>query len=354
MTNTKQRMQRLRNREQRVPLAVRRSGLTYLAAVSDNPEIQRRLPQFLIGSEHTLPLSLFRKHAVGRTDSLRLLRCRSSWMTATFFARLVKAVGDAVAEPFARTHHLVLSMDSCPSHLSPLVFKAAASRRLLVLVVGAHMTPWMQPLDTHVFAPLKRALYDRMHEWRAETDKNDVDKCRFLTVTGEIVSMIVSEGDWSKAFAHCGLTHQQRLLSRTLRTKLEYEAAPAVQDALPTLAQFQCLFPRGYTIPFDSLFRLVLPNPRGRDDKHAASDNDEIAEPPALPWHARLRSASRLTLAQVTGNSSSQDRDWEPVALDPSPNTCLLPPEAMAPPRPLPRASRLPHAAQFLRRSYTN
>ena len=83
-------------------LADRRCYMTYLACVADDPSIQPKLPQVLLGNEHQLTLETMRSIADDLPRSIMVWRQKTSWNSKATMRRwltiLATALGDVVKE----------------------------------------------------------------------------------------------------------------------------------------------------------------------------------------------------------------------------------------------------------------
>ena len=70
-----------------------------------------------------------------------------------------------------------------------------------------------------------------------------------------VILLLLQGRDWSQAFEAVGLLSGQRYVSRRTKCKLRYEHLPPPADSrLPTLADFELIFPKSLSVPIHELF----------------------------------------------------------------------------------------------------
>ena len=75
---------------QHVPIAKRRTYLTHVAFVCDDPAIQPLLPQVVIGNERTIKVRQLAALRAACPANVRILRQRSAWVNAPLIAQIVR------------------------------------------------------------------------------------------------------------------------------------------------------------------------------------------------------------------------------------------------------------------------
>ena len=163
-----------------------------------------------------------------------------------------------------------------------------------------------------------------------------------MTSTGEIswelmleslwhVILVLLQGrDWSQAFASVGLLRGQARLSRRAKSKLRYEDPPPPAGcSLPTLADFELIFPKSVSIPIHELFLPIERFLRGLDAEEVVlmdevRANESVVPRPPNPWFGRTRSTSAQARS-VAFSSSVPAHPWSPP-LEPSQPPPLPPP----------------------------
>ena len=332
--------------ERRNPLRLRRSAVTLAAFVSDNSEVNKALPQVIVGAEHVIQAWMTPLLMNGRTDSIFVLRRKSAWLRTDVVVNLINVLGEAL-KPFASTCRFVLLMDAAKIHLGKRVVQACTRHSIHLMYVPASMTSLLQPLDTHCFSLYKRFISRQYEEALVNSDSGEVSTFSFLKILITAVENVIQARDWKQAFLQTGFGNLQQELSGSLRMKLQLEALPVLQPSLPTLEELAVIYPSNVEPAVDCLFDLFLPL---RKRRRVLPESFTCAAPlqdPTRPWKGRLRSSSRLISAsQPEPEQHSAD---EPLALP-----AVLPSDNPWPPRPmntptvssaarvvLPRAKRL-------------
>ncbi len=333
--------------EQRVTLRARRAAFSYVCFVCDAVAVQPLLPQVIVASEKTIPAAVGDRFQSVQTGRIFLVRRKSAWLNARVLCSILRLLAECLAEA-APGRHIVLGMDACPVHLSPAVLRAAGKLGLCFLLLPALTTKYLQPCDVAVFARLKHRYRQLFADRQLSLKKAELPPQEVLEVLSAAVADIVVGGAWSGAFDLCGLRRggpTTKRFQKALGTELPARFGPAT---LPTLAQFQAIFPANKSVPFDDLFRgLLCPPPLA--PAAAKPPAARAPSPPFLdperPWYGRTRStASLAALTAPAPRAATGIARWKPRAV---PLPAPRPPRAPAPPRPLawpPRGARLPPA----------
>ena len=273
--------------EHRASLSARRAAVTLVAIVCDDTEIQKELPQVVIGSDKVVLQTVSHTLNADPVGRVYCLRQKTAWLDSSRMSTIIKLLGKSL-EKFRSTHYFILNMDACPIHCTKEVARACNMARLHLCLVPANMTAVMQVCDTHVFSQLKAFIRQGMEKLRLDSVTGEATTLHVMQLLAEAVEQVVRNKDWKIAFVESGFRDKQRGLGRTLRQKLQLAEAPQVSSDLPSLSQLQLIFPTRYTVPVLDLFRLCM--------KDAYSCVESL-EPPAagLVWAGRLRSTSSLT-----------------------------------------------------------
>ena len=280
------------------PLGQRRTVFSYLAVVCDDEEVQRILPQVIIGNERTLSVRDQRALSAGLAGSpLQLWRKKSAWCNADALAEWISLLGKTLA-PFLGSRYFILSLDACPTHLTEKVARACARAHIRLHWLPGGMTGTMQPLDTHVFAAFKRRGGQLLEAARLRSETGAMDTKTALECWLQASREIVMSRAWPAAFLSCGLGGRQAVLGRRCRSRLALTAAweppPA---ALPSLAQLQAIAGGRRKLPLGWMFSLC--SRRGAHDADAAE-----AHAAHEPLSRRLRSHSARLLAESSAPPS--------------------------------------------------
>ena len=102
--------------------------MTLAAFLSDHDEVNKALPQVIVGAEHVIQAWMTPILMNGRADSICVLRRKSAWLRSDVVVNLTNLLGEAL-KPFAGTHRFVLMLDAARIHLSTKVVKACSRPR---------------------------------------------------------------------------------------------------------------------------------------------------------------------------------------------------------------------------------
>ena len=338
--------------EHRASLSDRRAAVTLVAIVCDDREIQRELPQIVIGSAKVVQKTVSHTLNADPVGRVYCLRQKSAWLNSGLMCTVVKLIGKTL-EKFMSTRYFILNMDACPVHCTQEVARACSRAKLHLCLVAASTTGVLQVCDTHVFSQLKTYIRQGMERLRLDSVTGETTTLCAMQLLAEAVEHVVKHKDWKRAFVENGFGDKQQNLGRSLREKLQLNEAPQVSSDLPTLSQLQIIYPTNHIIPVVDLFRLCM------TDAEACL---ESLEPPAhaFAWAGRLRSTSTLTpsagqdaLPRETGDdtnhaetaTSAADVGSSAEALAPAiPRARRLFPSTWRPPPPA--AAQLPPPAE--------
>ena len=350
-------------------LSAQRSCITHMGAVSDQPAVQRLLPQVILVGENQVSVARYdaiRRSAPAGVDIWRLPK---AWMNATLMTRYLRLLGTRL-RGLKETHRFILYMDAHRVHCTPAVLRCASAVDLWICVIPSKMTWVMQPCDTHLFSSYKRQLGEELQQLSGETVDGTLNWELVLEALWRVVASLLTDRDWSYAFAAVGLADQQQRLSKRTRNKLQYtEDNLEVLHSLPLLEDFVHIFPRRTDPPLHELFLPVERFLRGQSLPPVdVVDGIDHGETPAItvnPWYGRTRSTSTQALQASPGLPTPWPRSPvsqemqpppPPPMEEPPPNTstassssaCMtMPASAMIPRgRPLPPPVRALSRAQ--------
>ena len=243
-----------RQRYARISLREARGHMTYVAAIADDPEVHRRLPQILL--PHTERMT--------RADRQRLsavaapivhMQGTKGWVTAEVFCDILTRLRRACREVHPG-RPVVLVMDCAPQHLSRQVLVHIARLGLFVALVPASMTWLLQPLDTHVFQHLKAAISSAQTTCRGESPGGVMPPGRWIDIAAAAIRQHVVDTDSAGRMKANGL----RGPGDTLRPRISEALGSALPLALapPSAEEFAELL--GRAAPH--MLELLLGPPR--------------------------------------------------------------------------------------------
>lgn len=280
--------------------------MSLICFLSDDMEVQMRLPQILIANERTLTAmddARLRKMHTDRPNFL-VLRRKSAWCNKEF----VKTVLELVAERLKPLKNIFVKLliDCCPCHCSETVVKAARQSKLALHYVPSGLTGIMQPLDVYFFGPFKQQLEAAYHTHRIVNNNGGtipvIEQIKLLDMT--LFSLLESRC-WQHAFSRLGYDGSQRELGSRLLNKLKWATSPGKEsDDLPDLSELQQVWMNNRDLPLDNLlyeqFEVPHPPPAKRYKKHSKPAEPDIDLDPMRPWHGRLRSSSSHAAVSAT------------------------------------------------------
>ena len=267
---------------QRVSHGERRRFLTHVALLCDDPTVQKLLPRFLIGNEHTILAGGLGALRARCPPNVRLIRQRTAWVTTPLICQVVRALAAALAA-HRGTVQVVLAFDACRAHVATPVFTACAAVNIWPLVVPARMTWLLQPLDTHVFALYKACLQKVFQETRVRQTHGRVALTDLLLCVYAATQQVLEGRPWSSAFASDGFTSGQTHVSNRVKEALALSGPLDPPSSRPTLDQLRSCFPANVRPPLALLWRAV---------DRAPAPSGSAAAVPALRRSPRLAAAS--------------------------------------------------------------
>lgn len=274
------------------------SRTSLIASVCSAARVQPLLPQIRLprATARGFP-SKVQQAAYARASAPQVaLHGGSGWNTAVTMKWYLKLLAAAVAKG-APGHAVVLVMDCCPVHLSRDVLAAAHRRGIQVIILPARLTWLMQPLDTHVFAQLKRSIRNAEYDWKANRNDSRMPAARRIEVHGEAIRQVLVDGAWSLTMVRAGMTGASENLRRSLALAVESEElsprAPSVEELAPYLGKS--------LEQATSLRRLLLPALASERPANVAAAAAASAAPAAEASAARgpCRSAGPVVILSL-------------------------------------------------------
>ena len=134
-----------------------RGTLSFVAMICDNPSIQPRLPQIIVGNEHILRVQDMQDIAAALPENVFLVRRKSCRVDHVFFCSILELLRAAVSKIEPRMQ-IVMLLDASPVHTHDLVLRTAKRVRIRICLLPASSTWLLQPCDTNLFRKLKAGL----------------------------------------------------------------------------------------------------------------------------------------------------------------------------------------------------
>lgn len=355
-------VKRRTEQERRASLSERRSAVSFVAMIADQPEVQALLPQVLVGSSKVVPAATAADF-VHRGDQIFLLRRKSGWLNVDCLCRLLRLFLAAVKDVRSK-YNFVLALDACPVHIHQRVIDVCVRNDVQVIFIAAGCTSVLQPLDTAGFAAFKLRYRQAFEEALLRSAQDHLTVAEVLSAVCTAIQEKIIGKQWRAAFRQCGFGGSQGELSHGLLRKLQLAAAPAVGSNLLTLRQLQVCFPRRASVPIVPLFRSLLPRERPRTHARGTAECSDAPRMPLEPepWVLRLRRrvhpaakggglprTSGPSTAAASASSSSHASPSCPPMMPPPRRTPsfrnLALPGQLSQLRPLPPGAPLPAAA---------
>lgn len=217
-----------------------RGHMTYVAAVANDPEVHRILPQQLLPNTARMT----------RADKARLaalpaplvqVKDTQGWVTAENFCGILTRIRRACR----RVHPnrpVIIVMDCAPQHLARNVQAHIRRLGLLVVLVPASMTWLLQPLDTHVFQHLKESISSAQTTCRGEAPDGVMPPGRWVDIVARSIRETVVECDCRNVMKANGVfgpvAEMRPRISETLGAALPMMLSP------PTAEEFAILLGR--------------------------------------------------------------------------------------------------------------
>ena len=240
-------------REPRRPCtaSTKRKAVTLVATICNDPEVQPELPQWILASRHTVPAHALREP---RARNVRVRVNTSAWMNEDVMVSFIHDLG-ATCQRVAPGRRYILLLDALRSHYSTRVLATAAMYGLHIVIVPASCTFFLQPLDTDAFACLKRVLRAFMQRALRERRSDDVPFAVILEGVESAIRQVLQGKKWANVFRKNGFSRESSFLGRSVLQELGWEAPPDLEEGLPAFQDWEAMFPRGASIPFEALFR---------------------------------------------------------------------------------------------------
>ena len=171
---------------------------------------------------------------------------------------------------------VVVRIDACRSHCATVVLYATAETLTLPRSVLAGNTATLQPLGTHVYSEFKHDLRNVGHA-RCRVDGGDLSMPEVVGYLRDALSTVVGR-DWSNAFNHNGVEHNQRHVSDDLAMSVcASSAEPIAMNVPPTLTHIVTWLPRSARAAAAIKWRRCLQPPRAQGREIPRVDDISLA-----------------------------------------------------------------------------
>ena len=249
---------RRRELGQRVSKGKRRTNVTLVAIICDDPCLQKRLPQFLIANESTFKVKDMAALRLAAGPNVIVLRRKSAWNNEHIMCMIIRRIR-ASLEDIWETLQPILMFDAAALHLTGLwcffcicefsldvpgrVLRTCKSVGIWAFVTPPRMTWRLAPLDTHGFHPFKITLQQEYQRRRAGQRNGIIDTVGFVACVRAAVVAVLHCVNWSGAFEHNGYGSRQGLIHSTTLKDLRLTAIVMLEDGCPTEKELSLCVP---------------------------------------------------------------------------------------------------------------
>ena len=288
---------------QRASRCQRRTYITHVAVICDRPDVQKFLPQFIIGNAATFRVKDFPSLRCIYPSNVVIIRQKSAWNNEALCAKMIRRIGISIPSLLFQP---VLIMDAVKLHLTRGVFRACSAARMWPLIVPPRMTRLLQPLDTHAFRSFKHAVQESYQHASASIACDA--RCGAEVVVGcacDAIRAVLCGRAWATAFDDDGFGDMQRRLGKTVRAELQLgDAWPhgVAPSSRPSSDVLSLCFPRGMRLQSDAVWMAF-------DHVTGLSDAPEPQRSRAAPSRAvpdPRASVRGRTRSETFGNSFRQ------------------------------------------------
>ena len=251
------------------------SRCTLLAAIADDLPTQAALPQVFLPRQ-AAAASPSRATLRAVEDAGAPAECwhgSGGFMSAPLLRQYLTKLRAAVRS-VRPGWKVVVAMDAANAHTNLKVLRHARRLGMHVLFVPARMTWMLQPLDTHVFAVLKRRMRQLVMEQRMAAARGRITAAAVLRCAAIAAKQVLSSGDWRGVMARAGLSRGDEALRPSLQEILQ---GKDVTQRPPTAAELSELL--GCSLrKAAAVHRLTVLPATAMTDVTAAMPSETLAE----------------------------------------------------------------------------
>ena len=200
---------------ERASLKERRGHCTFMAALCNDQDVQRVLPQVL------LPNMLGRKkkwkHSEARKNAgptIRVMENTTGWSTVASMKEyfdLLEVVLTAMGK-----ERVVIAMDVHSSHVSVQTLLHLRKKKWIVVLIPGKFTWLLQPLDAYVFAGFKLHLHNAHAAQKCLTEDGEQTFEEWLSTTLANIQAFFGDVSGRLYFEKCGYTMDARKVSNNV------------------------------------------------------------------------------------------------------------------------------------------
>ena len=224
-----------------------RQYLTYVVFVSDDPELNRHLPQVVIGRKAILLQRDFMELFNLTPDTVYLHRSDSGWNTGPVLREIYILLAE-ILQQHRPDHAYVLSFDCAACHMHAGLWALLRARGIYPLLVPAKTTWLLQPLDVHCFRYFKERLRRRFYDSFSERPVA-LTMHWFLPLLYDVIVETIQNKPWPKIFRTVGLGGSQSAVPSYIKAHLELESIPAAPSSQLSQDEVVVICPRHHSLP---------------------------------------------------------------------------------------------------------
>ena len=329
-----------------------RGSFSHVAFICDDPSVQPRLPQLILGNEHVLQRRDLDALQSSLPPNVYLIRGKSSWLDHPTFCMALRWLAKAVQE-LRTSHSFLLLLDCCYVHLHASVLRTACRLDFKLCFVPKKTTWLLQPCDTHLFRKYKAYLRRAYHSLQLRSQSPEITTQQMLKLVFQVIRFVMQGTEWQKAFSDNGYMLNQPRLANRITYILPDLNLPEETNEPVSYGEVSEILPRGRFFEEHLLLPpcalLVAPGAPLEESVLIAGsiDGDPAQTPPAMipesnacsyeqdteqfgdtqdSWQSRLR-PRRLKAAAVSTASralESPQAPSAPVVSASSSSTCPL------------------------------
>jgi hypothetical protein len=271
-----------------------RGNVTFIAIICDDPLIQPRLPQFILGNEHKFTHRLLASVAGQISGNFIISRQKSAWNCHVTMRTVLSQIRDKLAD-LTDSRYIILTLDMASCHIHDTIYQHARRCNIRLVYIPAKLTFLLQPCDTHLFIKLKRKLRELWVKARYRHAKGQVEDKDWLLLVCAAAKQVLNGTKWSHAFQATGALNGQGSLSSSIKMFLEWSETPVVLHGAPSVEDVQFCFPKGRLINLEKYIRWT-----------PATPSEEVANPATAP---------ACVLSEVPISSRTRNRILNPQPL---------------------------------------
>ena len=315
-----------------------RGTLSFVATICDNPSIQPRMPQFIVGNEHILRVQDMQHIAPTLPANVFLVRRKSCWVDHVFFCSILELLRGAVSKIDPKIQ-IVMMLDASPVHTHHLVLRTAKRTRIRICFFPASSTWLLQPCDTHLFRRLKAGLARLFRSYMVRNARTSVPMIELLKMMVTLIRSVMQGTCWQDAFKHNGYAAEQVFTSTRVKANLIENVLEYISTEWPSDEAIANMLPRRRKVNYALLKDLCMSNmevlrpPNAHETSthsHAKSsrakrgslatdscvhdESQSMTQHSQEPWLKRLRPRSHAELPEVHAGPEDQEHPTSTLA----------------------------------------